>query len=110
MLPPELQSAPEVIRAVAARVRVARLQRAWPQAELAARSGMSLGSLRRFERTGLISFEALVRVAFALDALDGFAALFPSRPSRLDDLLDAPVRKRGRRQVRRPAAGAGERP
>jgi len=97
MLPLDLMTAPQVALQVAARVRAARLRRAWTQQDLADRAGMSLSSLRRFEQTGQISFLSLVRIAFALDAVEELAALFPERPESLDDLLAPPTRKRGRR-------------
>ncbi|MEQ1567317.1 MAG: helix-turn-helix transcriptional regulator [Myxococcota bacterium] len=67
------------------------------QQELAERAGMSLSSLRRFERTGEIAFLSLVRVAMALDATTGLAGLFPAQVRTLDDVLDRPRRQRGRR-------------
>ncbi len=89
--------APQLARLVAERARASRLRRSWTQQELADRSGMSLSSLRRFERTGQIAFGSLVRVAIALDATGGIAALFPDEPGSLDELLSPPRRKRGRR-------------
>lgn len=57
------------------------------QAELAARSGVPLGSLKRFERLGEISFASLLAIAEALEALNGFHGLFPPpEPRSLDDL------------------------
>lgn len=58
---------------------------------------MSLSSLRRFERSGEIAFLSLVRLAVALDAIQGLAALFPDQPANLDELLAPTPRKRGRR-------------
>ncbi len=57
------------------------------QASLARRSGVTLPSLKRFEQSGDISLTSLLRLAATLDALDGFAALFPRpEPRSLDDL------------------------
>jgi transcriptional regulator with XRE-family HTH domain len=91
-------TAPQLSQHIAGKVRTARLRRVWTQSELAERSGMSLSSLRRFERTGQISFLSLVRVAIALDAVDGLAELFPNHPETLDELLGPPPRQRGRRK------------
>lgn len=96
MLPPTLQTAPQLAQAVADRVRTLRLRRAWTQQELADRAGMSLSSYRRFERSGRIAFQSLVRVAMALDAIDGIAALFPDEPESLEELVTPPLRQRGR--------------
>lgn len=57
------------------------------QAELSARSGVALSTLKRFEQTGEIGFSALLDIADVLDALDGFGTLFPlPQPKSLDDL------------------------
>ena len=90
-------SAPQLTRHVAGRARAARLRRAWTQQELADRSGMSLSSYRRFERSGEIAFLSLVRVAIALDAAEELAALFPEQPRSMDELLAPRPRQRGRR-------------
>ena len=90
-------TAPQLAAAVAQRARRLRLDRTLTQQELAERAGMSLSSLRRFERTGEIAFLSLVRVAMALDASEGLGALFPEQVRSLDDLLEAPRRQRGRR-------------
>lgn len=97
MLPLELMTAPQLAAAVAQRARRLRLDRNLTQQELAERAGMSLSSLRRFERTGEIAFLSLVRIAMALDASEGMAALFPEQVRTLDDVLDRPQRQRGRR-------------
>lgn len=74
---------------IAVRERKLRKQHGLSQAELASASGVSLGSLRRFEHSGLISLESLLKLAFALDAMGEFDGLFPERsiPKSLDDLL-----------------------
>ena len=48
----------------------------WTQMELSARSGVTLASLRRFERTGEISLSSLVKLAFVLDAVADLENLF----------------------------------
>jgi len=47
----------------------------YTQPQLAARSGVSLGSLKRFEQTGQISLESLLKLAFVLECLEGFGSL-----------------------------------
>ena len=47
----------------------------YTQTECATRSGVSLGSLKRFERTGQISFESLLKLAFVLECLGEFSSL-----------------------------------
>lgn len=46
------------------------------QADLAARSGVSLGSIKRFEHTGNISLESLIKLAYALGYENDFDSLF----------------------------------
>jgi transcriptional regulator with XRE-family HTH domain len=99
MLRLQLHSPAEVQRKVAGRARLRRLERAWTQAELAGRSGTSLATLRRFERTGQASFATIIAIAFALSAEEEFLALFPPSPAQsIDDVLEKPRRQRGRRR------------
>ena len=75
------------------------------QRELASRSGVSYGSLRLFEETGKASFEAVVKIAFALEAEAELEALFPPRPKKtLDDVVERPVRQRARSKKREPTS------
>lgn len=46
------------------------------QKEMAERSGVSLGSLKRFENTGKISLEALLKLAHLSGRLKDFDTLF----------------------------------
>ncbi len=46
------------------------------QSELADKSGVSLGSIKRFEYTGQISLESLLKLAHLFDRLDDFDAVF----------------------------------
>lgn len=52
-----------------------RKQKGLSQVELAERSGVSLGSLKRFETKGLVSLEALLKLAFVLGRLSDFETL-----------------------------------
>lgn len=65
-----------VLAETAARHKALRKKRGYTQAELASRAGVSLGSLKRFEQTGQISFESLLRLAHLLGRLGDFEALF----------------------------------
>jgi transcriptional regulator with XRE-family HTH domain len=67
---------------------------------LAERSGVSLASLRRFERTGKVSLDNLLKIAFTLHRLDDFDAIF-QKPranslAELEAMEERPKRKRGR--------------
>jgi transcriptional regulator with XRE-family HTH domain len=94
-----LNSAHEQAEGVAARMRSARLSANFTQFGLAARSGVSLASLRRFETTGQISLESLIRLAQALGLDADIDALFAPPPlASLDELVALPpARRRGRR-------------
>jgi transcriptional regulator with XRE-family HTH domain len=96
-----LETPLEMRRTLAARLRALRLARGWKQATLAARSGVSLASLRRFETSGgKVSLESLLKLAFALDRLDDFDDLLLPPPAASIAELEAaekrPARKRGR--------------
>ena len=52
------------------------------QKELAEKSGVSLGSLKRFERTGKISFESLLRLAHIIGYLKDFEEVFVPKVER----------------------------
>lgn len=68
---------PDVIQAeLAERMRARRKELRYSQAELAHRSGVSLGSLKRFEHTHEISLASLVKLSFALGCNDDFDKLF----------------------------------
>lgn len=60
---------------LAQKVKFLRKQKKYSQQELAQRSNVSLGSYKRFERSGQISLEALLRIAFILDRLEEFDKL-----------------------------------
>ncbi len=95
-----LETPENVSRTLAARIKALRLARGWKQATLAKRSGVSLASLRRFEESGRVSLQNLLELAFALNRLDDFEALFQGpRASSLAELEAAETRsprKRGR--------------
>ena len=67
----------EVSRMLASRARGLRLQYRMKQATLSEKSGVPAISIRRFESTGNISLTSLLKIAGALNCLDGFLGLFP---------------------------------
>jgi len=62
--------------ALAKRVKEIRRRRGYSQAQFADRSGVSLGSIKRFERTGEISLRHLWSIAEALEIGDELSSLF----------------------------------
>ena len=75
---------------VAGRAAKRRKESGLTQTQLAKKAAVSLGSLRRFEQTGAVSFDALVRICIALDCEDGLDALFAQRAYRsIQEVIDA---------------------
>jgi transcriptional regulator with XRE-family HTH domain len=89
----------DISAGLAARARRRRLDEDLTQPGLAARAGVTVASLRRFERTGAVSLENLIRIALALGVASELSQLFPPRETRtLDEILAAPKRRqRGKR-------------
>lgn len=86
--------------ALANRIKARRLEMNLTQEGISARSGIPVATYRRFERSGKISLEGLLRIAFALDALNDFDLLFASpRYASFDEAANAiqKPRKRGKR-------------
>lgn len=100
----ELRTPQEILLEIAGRFKARRLAMNLSQEGLAARSGVSWSSLKRFERTGLIALDSLLRIALVLDCLSDFDKLASgSSPvgenKTLDDILSEPqpkTRKKGR--------------
>jgi len=65
----------EVSKALADRHRTLRKQLKMSQEEMAERSGVSLGSLKRFENTGKISMDSLLKLMHLLGRLNEFDSL-----------------------------------
>ena len=77
-----------VAQAVAERAKKRRTAMRLTQAELAQKAGLSLSTYRRFEQQGKIAFSDLLQVAFALDCMRDFIALFASQSwATMDDML-----------------------
>ena len=99
MLSLNLWSPGEVIDGIAERARRRRLDLGYTQTELSERSGVRLGTLKLFERTGQASLQTVVMIAFALRGETEFAALFPRQaPMTIEDVVEKPSRQRGRRR------------
>ena len=87
-------------KALAQRAKTRRLEMNLTQEGLSVRSGLPLATYRRFERTGKISLDGLLHVAYALDALNDFDQVFASHKyATLDEAINASQnnRKRGKR-------------
>lgn len=62
----------DFLEELALRHRILRKQAGYSQNELALRSGVSLGSIKRFELTGQISLESLLKSVQVLNRLNDF--------------------------------------
>lgn len=91
----------EMQKVIATRARDLRLELNLSQQTLSEKSGVSYGSLKKFEQTGQISLESLLKLAVILDCMDDFNAVFvhkiTEKPLSLDELIDDGKRKRGRK-------------
>jgi transcriptional regulator with XRE-family HTH domain len=75
MLHLDIKTAQEARQGIADRFKRRRLAVNLTQRDLAARSGVSWSSLKRFEREGLIALDSLLNLAMALDCLGDFDKL-----------------------------------
>ena len=96
MLNDYLKSPRDVRLELAGRAKAERLRQNLTQEALAHAAGISLSTLRRFEKTGDIALASFVEIAFALRRMDGF----PEPP--VHSLFEAAPRERKR--ARRPDA------
>lgn len=90
----------EMAKKLAEKVRNRRLEKNWSQKTLASRAAVALATLKKFEQTGKISLESLLRIALILGALEGFESLFPDiteTATTLAEIMKDTSRKRGRR-------------
>ncbi|ALO15589.1 transcriptional regulator, y4mF family [Salinivirga cyanobacteriivorans] len=66
----------KIAEEIAQRAKQRRLELNITQEQLARRSGVSFGSVKRFENQAKISLQHLLMIAVALDATDEFSTLF----------------------------------
>ncbi|MCD7981976.1 MAG: helix-turn-helix transcriptional regulator [Clostridiales bacterium] len=69
----------DVNQEIAMRMRQRRKEKKLTQIQLSERSDVSLGSLKRFERTGEISLSSLIKISYALGCEEDFDALFSKK-------------------------------
>jgi len=94
-----LKTPQEIRQEIAARAKERRLALNISQMELAERSGVSLGSVKRFESSGLVSLSSLLEIALVLGCLDDFACLFAAKQEPVS--LFAPEPKKRKRSSRK---------
>ena len=91
----------ESIAGLGARAQRLRLLRNLTQEELAAKAGVGLKALRRFESSGQGTTETMVRVGVALGVQDDFQALFEAPPFNSLEEAEAQASVLTRRRARK---------
>jgi transcriptional regulator with XRE-family HTH domain len=99
----KLKTEQEISLEIAGRIRAIRVSHGLTQPQLSERSGISLGSYRRFEQTGRIEFVSLIRIAQVLQIDGDFESLFSRPPVQSLDELErlasaAPKKPRASKQ------------
>jgi len=98
---PHLFTPTETARGMADNFKTLRLQAGFKRSTLARKAGVSEASLKRFETTGKVSLETLLRLALSMDRLVDFQDIFAPPPaSTLAELrgkAGAKIPKRGKR-------------
>jgi len=78
-----------ICRIIAANMRVRRKEQKLSMAQLAKVSGVSYGSLKRFESSGEISLKSLTKIAIVLDCTNEFEQLFAqTQPQSIQEIID----------------------
>jgi transcriptional regulator with XRE-family HTH domain len=92
-----LKTPVEIMEDLALRIKSKRLELNLTQEGISSRSGVSLGSLKRFESTGQISLESLLKIAHAVNSLSEFETLFTPQKNRTSLFEKTPVQKKRQR-------------
>lgn len=83
------ETAEEIDKKLAERVRMLRKRRKISQEELSRKSGVSYGSIKRFESSGMISLLSLTKIATALGCTDEIRGLFSEIPyNSIEEILN----------------------
>lgn len=94
----------EAKRRLADQSRQQRLSAGLTQAGLAARAGVSLATLRKFEQTGVISLESFLKIQMVLGTLESIVDAVAPKQSEfatLDEVLTKEAPKRRKRGWRK---------
>ncbi len=95
----EIKSPQEIQQDISQRFKERRLIMHLTREGLAKRSGVNASSLKRFEVTGKISFESLLKLALVLECLDDFDSIARTNIQKvsLDEILNKKkIPKKGR--------------
>lgn len=82
----------EMQQELAARERSLRKKRKMTLQQLADASGVSLGSVKRFESSGEISLRSMIKIAIALGCEEDFSAVFAKNiPTSIEEIINGEV-------------------
>jgi len=101
MLSINIQTPESVMMIIRDKIKQRRLSLKLTQEGVAKRSGVSLGSLKRFEKSAEISLHSLLKIALVLECLDDFTTIVNPKQNKvnsIDELLKSKplkVPKRG---------------
>lgn len=96
-----LATVDEILPLLGERLRRQRLAQGLAQSELAAMAGLSLGAVRKLERSGQSSVETMVRVVKALGLVAELEPLFEARPTSIAQMERAERARQRQRAPRR---------
>jgi len=89
MISIKLKTPHELGKIIAGNVRARRKGRKLSMEQLAEKSGVSYGSIKRFESSGEISLKSLLKIAIVLDYADEFEHLFGQVvPQSIQEIID----------------------
>jgi transcriptional regulator with XRE-family HTH domain len=77
-----------MLREISQRFKTRRKALKLTQKELSQKSGVSLGSIKRFEQSGQIAFESLLKLALVLECLEDFEEVCGEREVVVESLGD----------------------
>ena len=72
----------DILKELAQRTKTLRKEHKMSQSELAQRANVSLGSYKRFETSGHVSLDSLLKIAFILGKLGDFETVFQSNKNK----------------------------
>ena len=79
----------DIGRKIAESIRARRKRRKFSMERLSEISGVSLGSIKRFESSGEISLKSLSKIAIVLDCADELEQLFANNePQSIQEIID----------------------
>lgn len=88
----ELETPKEISMKIAANMRSRRKERKLSMEKLAEISGVSYGSVRRFESTGEIALMSLLKIAEVLGSTEEFYTLFSkAAPSSIEEIINGNI-------------------